>query len=107
MAVAVDYLPADLLADSGTLSINSDDPDTPSPGNNQSVVVISGGTINLDQDFGYAASGTPNVIEGTVWNDSNADGMLDVAALMEVVNRRGFETLKDPDWQPQPARDVS
>jgi len=34
------------------------------------------------------------------------DGMLDAAALMEVVNRRGFETLKDPDWQPQSARDL-
>ncbi len=32
------------------------------------------------------------------------DGMLDAAALMELVNRRGFESLRDPEWPPQTPR---
>ena len=40
---------------------------------NQSNVTLAG--IDLDQDFGYAA-GTPNSITGTVWTDTNADGVL-------------------------------
>ena len=40
---------------------------------------MSGSGINLDQDFGYEGS-TPAVINGTVWEDSNADGTLDTPA---------------------------
>lgn len=34
------------------------------------------------------------------------DGMLDAAALMQVANRPGFETLKDPEWPPQWPREL-
>ena len=34
------------------------------------------------------------------------DGMLDTAALMELAIRPGFDTLKIPDWPPQPPRDL-
>lgn len=34
------------------------------------------------------------------------DGPLDTAAFMEVVNRQGFESLKIPQWPPQPPRDL-
>ena len=34
------------------------------------------------------------------------DGMLDPAALMQIVNRRDFTDLKDPRWPPQPPRDL-
>jgi len=34
------------------------------------------------------------------------DGMLDATALMEIANRSGFDTLKVPDWRPQPPRDL-
>jgi polyphosphate kinase len=33
-------------------------------------------------------------------------GMLDATALWEIVGRRGFESLKIPDWQPQPPQDL-
>ena len=35
-----------------------------------------------------------------------AEGMLDASALMEIANRPGFEALKNPDWPPQPPRDL-
>ncbi len=34
------------------------------------------------------------------------DGMLDGAALMDVASRSGFDSLKDPPWDPQPPRDL-
>ena len=34
------------------------------------------------------------------------EGMLDASSLMEIANRPGFETLKNPDWPPQPPRDL-
>jgi len=34
------------------------------------------------------------------------DGMLDAAALMELVSRRGYDDLRDPEWPAQPARDL-
>ncbi|MBN1766143.1 MAG: polyphosphate kinase 1 [Sedimentisphaerales bacterium] len=34
------------------------------------------------------------------------DGMLDATSLMEIVTRPGSEEIKDPDWPPQPARDL-
>ncbi len=57
----------------GTGLANTADPD--GGNNSQSSVVISGGNVNLLQDFGYRAS-TPNTIGGTIWEDRNADGTL-------------------------------
>jgi polyphosphate kinase len=34
------------------------------------------------------------------------DGMLDATALWTIANRSGFESLKVPDWPPQPPRDL-
>jgi polyphosphate kinase len=34
------------------------------------------------------------------------DSALDAGALFEVVNRRGFDKLRDPEWPPQPSRDL-
>lgn len=34
------------------------------------------------------------------------DGLLDAAALFAIANRPGFDTLKNPPWPPQPARDL-
>jgi len=34
------------------------------------------------------------------------DGMLDATALWAIANRSGFESLKVPDWPPQPPRDL-
>ena len=34
------------------------------------------------------------------------EGMLDATALMELANRPGFESLKAPDWSPQPPGDL-
>jgi fimbrial isopeptide formation D2 family protein/uncharacterized repeat protein (TIGR01451 family) len=53
---------------------NSVDPDGGTA--NQSTVTISNHADNLNQDFGYVAS-TPNTIGGTIWNDVNANGVLD------------------------------
>jgi len=35
------------------------------------------------------------------------DGMLDAAALFEVVSRPGFGKLREPDWPPQPPADLA
>jgi polyphosphate kinase len=35
------------------------------------------------------------------------DGMLDSSSLMEIANRQGFEKLRNPDWPPQPPRDLA
>ena len=61
------------LPNGGVGLTNTADPD----GNtaNQSAVTITGGNINLTQDFGYRAT-SPNTIAGTIWNDINADGTL-------------------------------
>ncbi len=63
------------LPNGGVGLTNTVDPDTPSPGNNQSTVTIGAGGINLNQDFGYVSSAL-NTIGGTIWNDTNADGTL-------------------------------
>ncbi len=63
------------LPNGGVGFTNTVDPDQPS-GNSQSRVVISGANIDLNQDFGYRATATPNAIGGTVWEDRNADGTL-------------------------------
>jgi hypothetical protein len=59
------------LPGGGTGLANTYDPDGGTE--NQSSVTISGGNINLLQDFGYRGT-TPNTIGGTVWEDRNADG---------------------------------
>ena len=43
---------------------------------NESIVTITGSNTNLLQDFGYQDLSNPNTIEGTIWNDRNADGVL-------------------------------
>jgi len=35
------------------------------------------------------------------------DGLLDAAALMQIVNLPGYDKLRDPEWPPQPCRDLS
>ena len=53
---------------------NTTDPDGSTA--NESSVTISGGTIDLDQDFGYRGTGNYNTIGGTIWEDVDADGTL-------------------------------
>jgi len=43
----------------------------------QSIVTLAAGEINLLQDFGYQPITTPNFISGTLWRDTDANGMLD------------------------------
>ncbi len=62
------------LPGSGMYLTNSVDPDGGTA--NQSSVTLATAAINLTQDFGYAAT-TPNTISGTIWKDTDADGMLD------------------------------
>ncbi|HSN76964.1 MAG TPA: SdrD B-like domain-containing protein [Anaerolineae bacterium] len=66
------------LPNGGTGLTNTVDPDTASPGDSQSTVILGGvdPMIDLDQDFGYEAA-VPNTISGTIWNDTDADGTLD------------------------------
>ncbi|MBN1667553.1 MAG: carboxypeptidase regulatory-like domain-containing protein, partial [Anaerolineales bacterium] len=65
------------LPGAGSGLSNSIDPDTVGTGDNQSSVTLSAGNrINLLQDFGYIAS-TPNTLGGTIWEDRDADGVLD------------------------------
>ena len=53
---------------------NTIDPDGGT--SDQSDVTLSAGEVNLAQDFGYTAS-TLNTLGGTLWNDADADGVLD------------------------------
>ena len=55
---------------------NSVDPD--GGNDSQSMLPLAAGQINLLQDFGYVASGTPGTIGDTVWLDVNASGVKDV-----------------------------
>ena len=64
------------LPNGGADLVNTVDPDTASPGDHRASVVLAAGQINLAQDFGYVAS-TPNTLGGTLWEDVNADGVLD------------------------------
>lgn len=75
------------LPNGGSGLFNTVDPidDTTAAGDSSNVIDLSTSSgVNLDQDFGYSAddpttTGTDegNHIEGTVWNDTNADGTLD------------------------------
>ena len=62
------------LPSGGADLVNSVDPD--GGADSGSSVVLDLGEIDLGQDFGYVAA-TPNTIAGTLWNDLNADGVLD------------------------------
>ncbi len=56
---------------------NSIDPDGSAPGDDESNnFALLAGTSNLTQDFGYKAS-TPHNINGTIWNDTDAEGIKD------------------------------
>ncbi len=64
------------LPNGGDGWINSVDPNTPNPGDNESVTTLTGAApVNLDQDFGYV-SDDMNSLSGTVWSDTNGDGEL-------------------------------
>lgn len=62
------------LPGGGVGMTNSVDPDGGLP--NESDVTISGGNVDLGQDFGYTAD-NPATLSGTIWEDSDADGFLD------------------------------
>ena len=64
------------LPNGGVGLTNSFDPDGGTLSQSTVNLATYAGGIALDQDFGYAA-GTPNTIAGTIWNDANADGVLD------------------------------
>ncbi|MBN1304051.1 MAG: carboxypeptidase regulatory-like domain-containing protein [Anaerolineales bacterium] len=40
-------------------------------------LTLASGGINLDQDFGYRDTSSPNTIGGTLWEDTDADGSLE------------------------------
>jgi hypothetical protein len=42
------------------------------------VTLTTADPINLDQDFGYRDTSEPNTIGGTIWEDTDADGILEV-----------------------------
>jgi uncharacterized repeat protein (TIGR01451 family)/fimbrial isopeptide formation D2 family protein len=60
---------------------NTVDPDTANPGDSQSAVTLAAGGVNVNQDFGYRDTSSPNTISGTIWRDSNADGVLDAGEI--------------------------
>ena len=60
---------------------HSTDPDTAGTGDNRSLVVLDPAELNLQQDFGYVSE-PAGTIRGTVWQDSNADGILDLDELL-------------------------
>ncbi len=69
------------LPNGGAGLTNTVDPDTASPGDSKSTVNLGADPdgIDLDQDFGYRDTSDPNTIEGTLWNDRDADGLLEGA----------------------------
>ena len=76
---AIQVVTAGLPGDE-TQYINTGDPDTPGAPDSASVVTISGGNINLDQDFGYQVNpALDNSLSGTLWEDADADGLLEGA----------------------------
>jgi len=64
------------LPNGGAGFSNSVDPDTVGDGNSTSIVTLTTtDPINLDQDFGYIGAAN-NSLSGTVWPDTNGDGVL-------------------------------
>lgn len=73
---------------------NSVDPDGGST--DESVVVLTTGEINLDQDFGYQSI-QDNTISGTLWRDIDANGTLDESSPLYFPNVT--VVLKDANGQ--------
>ncbi len=70
VAVEVASLPG------GNIYYNSVDPDGAAPGASLSISDLNAkGGLDFTKDFGYAAN-TPYSIDGTIWEDTNADGTL-------------------------------
>ncbi len=70
VAVEVASLPG------GNVYYNSVDPDGAAPGASLSIFDLNAkGGLDFTKDFGYAAN-TPYSIDGTIWEDTNADGTL-------------------------------
>jgi len=70
----------------GNVYYNSVDPDGAAPGMNLSSSDLSlNGGLDFTKDFGYTAN-TPYEINGTVWEDTNADGTLDGSEAARFVN---------------------
>ena len=66
------------LPNNGVGLVITDDPD--GGADSQSVSVIAGANIDLNQDFGYQVT-VANTVGGTLWNDNDADGTQDVSEL--------------------------
>lgn len=67
-----------VTVDTGTLPgglTNSVDPDGGNDSESSVDLNASPGGLNADQDFGYVPA-VPNTIAGTIWEDTNADGLL-------------------------------
>ena len=45
----------------------------------ESGVTLAVGQVNLSQDFGYRDTSSPNSISGILWQDTNANGMLEAS----------------------------
>ncbi len=80
VAVDLETLPG------GNLYYNSVDPDGAAPGASISTADLAAkGGLDFTKDFGYAAN-TPYDIDGTVWEDTNADGTLDASEAARFAN---------------------
>ncbi|MCP4358804.1 MAG: hypothetical protein GY796_12365 [Chloroflexi bacterium] len=66
------------LPNGGVGMTNSIDPDGGNDSESSTNLSLATNGIDLDQDFGYTVT-TPNTINGTVWEDSDANGTLDEA----------------------------
>ncbi len=64
------------LPNGGAGWVNSVDPNTANPGDNESVTTLTAATpVDLTQDFGYI-SDDMNSLSGTIWPDTDGDGEL-------------------------------
>ena len=63
-----------------TQYVNTEDPDSPAAPDSTSTVTITGGNVDMDQDFGYQVTpAAANNLSGTIWEDADADGLLEGA----------------------------
>ena len=70
----------------GNVYYNSVDPDGAAPGTSMSTSdLATKGGLDFTKDFGYTAN-TPYAIDGTVWEDNNADGTLDASEANRFAN---------------------
>lgn len=80
VAVEVASLPG------GNVYYNSVDPDGAAPGASiSSSDLAAKGGLDFTKDFGYSAN-TPYTIDGTIWEDNNADGTLDASEAARFAN---------------------